>query len=176
MPYLRTTDGTREQWLVPYLAKIPLIVHIVSDMLRSKGGKANVEGRSLVGGIGFCCWRPYPVSIVGPMDHGSLTWRLETALNCHISYDHILSLILNSRSQTFSCHSPGSHTFTPTVQHIPRGTAPHAVRSLTPTPPCLLVWRNRRPDGYKWHTFHTDRKSTRLNSSHSGESRMPSSA
>ena len=30
--------------------------------------------------------------------------------------------------------------------------------------------------GYKWGHYRTDRKSTRLNSSHSGESRMPSSA
>ena len=140
---------------MPYLAQIPLIVRIVSDMLRSKGGKAHVGGRSLVGGIGFCCWQPYPVSIVGPMHRGSLTWRLETALNCHISYEHILSLILNSRSQTFNCHSPGSHTFMPTVQHIPRGTAPHAVWSLTPTPPCLLIGRDRRPNANKWHTSRT---------------------
>ena len=28
----------------------------------------------------------------------------------------------------------------------------------------------------QWHTVYIDRKSTRLNSSHSGESRMPSSA
>ena len=89
------------------------------------------------------------------MRHGSLAWRLETALNCRINYNRISSLIFDSWSQTFNCHSPGSHTFMPTVQHIPRGTAPHAVRSLTPTPPSLLIGRDRRPDEYKWHTFHT---------------------
>ena len=40
----------------------------------------------------------------------------------------------------------------------------------------LIVWNDTIVDGHNRYRIAQDRKSTRLNSSHSGESRMPSSA
>ena len=52
-----------------------------------------------------------------------------------------------------------------------------AIRAL-PAGLLLLAITRRLPEGQWWwrSTVLSDRKSTRLNSSHSGESRMPSSA
>ena len=38
------------------------------------------------------------------------------------------------------------------------------------------VWVSQKDEWWSYRDWETDRKSTRLNSSHSGESRMPSSA